>query len=85
MKKKKCVITGIGLVSCFGSDKEKFYQNLLEGKSGVDLVDVDAPGLKNLFGAAVSGFNAEDYVDRKRARRSDPVILFGIGGAMEAI
>lgn len=85
MKKKKCVITGIGLVSCFGSKKETFYQNLLDGKSGVDLVDVDAPGLKNLFGAAVTGFNPEDYLDKKRARRSDPVILFGIAGAVEAV
>ncbi|MCH9617695.1 MAG: 3-oxoacyl-[acyl-carrier-protein] synthase 2 [Chlamydiia bacterium] len=85
MKKKKCVITGMGLVSCFGSDKQVFYQNLLEGNSGVTLVDVDAPGLKNLFGAPVTGFNPEDYLDRKRARRSDPAILFAIGAAKEAV
>lgn len=85
MKKKKCVITGIGLVSCFGSDKNVFYQKLLDGESGVELLDLKVSGLKNLFGAPVRDFNAEDYLDKKRARRVDPAIAFAMGGAAHAI
>lgn len=83
--KKKCVITGMGIVSCFGSDKKVFYKSLLEGRSGVKAVDFDVSGLENLFGAAVTGFNAEDFMDRKNARRMDPAMAFAIAGAQMAI
>ena len=35
MKKKRIVITGMGIVSCFGNDVDTFYQSLLAGKSGI--------------------------------------------------
>lgn len=34
-KKKRIVITGMGVVSCFGNDVDSFYDSLLAGKSGV--------------------------------------------------
>lgn len=35
---KRVVITGIGLCSVFGNDPEKFYERLLAGESGIDLI-----------------------------------------------
>ncbi|KEH21263.1 3-oxoacyl-[acyl-carrier] synthase I [Medicago truncatula] len=37
--KKRVVITGMGLVSVFGSDIDTFYNKLLEGESGISLID----------------------------------------------
>ncbi|RVX04109.1 3-oxoacyl-[acyl-carrier-protein] synthase I, chloroplastic [Vitis vinifera] len=37
--KKRIVITGMGLVSVFGSDIDTFYDKLLQGVSGISLID----------------------------------------------
>jgi len=83
--KKKCVITGIGIVSCYGSDKQAYYEALLEGKSGIVPVDLGIKGLENLFGGAVKDFDPQDYMDRKQARRVDPAIAYAIGASRHAI
>ena len=35
---QRIVITGMGVASVFGNDVETFYDKLLEGTSGVDLI-----------------------------------------------
>jgi 3-oxoacyl-[acyl-carrier-protein] synthase II len=35
---KRVVITGMGLVSCFGNDIDGFYNKLLDGVSGIDTI-----------------------------------------------
>ena len=35
MKRKRIVVTGMGVVSCFGNDVDHFYNELLAGKSGI--------------------------------------------------
>ncbi|KVH95314.1 Beta-ketoacyl synthase, active site-containing protein [Cynara cardunculus var. scolymus] len=37
--KKRVVITGMGVVSVFGNDVDTFYDKLLEGESGITLID----------------------------------------------
>ncbi|KAI7988170.1 hypothetical protein LOK49_LG13G00944 [Camellia lanceoleosa] len=37
--KKRIVITGMGLVSVFGNDIDTFYNKLLDGESGITLID----------------------------------------------
>ncbi|KAJ8555892.1 hypothetical protein K7X08_013388 [Anisodus acutangulus] len=37
--KKRIIITGMGLVSVFGSDIDNFYNKLIEGQSGISLID----------------------------------------------
>ncbi|HEX2583435.1 MAG TPA: beta-ketoacyl synthase N-terminal-like domain-containing protein, partial [Chlamydiales bacterium] len=34
-QRKRIVVTGMGIVSCFGDDVDSFYDQLLEGKSGI--------------------------------------------------
>lgn len=86
MKKKRVVITGIGLVSCFGSDPDRFYQNLLEGNSGVDFIeDLDLSTLPTRFAARVKEFNPESVLEKKEARRIDPCIPFAMSAARDAV
>ena len=86
MEKRRVVITGMGLVSCFGTDVSEFYQNLLDGKSGVTNVTAfDASELPTLFGASVKNFNPEDFLDKKQARRVDPCISYGIAAGKLAL
>lgn len=77
--KKRVVVTGMGLVSCFGNDPDSFYQALLEGRSGVHtLEEITDPDFPTKFGAQVPEFDVGDYIDRKQARRVDPFIKFGM-------
>ncbi|MBS0585792.1 MAG: beta-ketoacyl-ACP synthase II [Verrucomicrobia bacterium] len=86
MTKKRVVITGMGLVSCFGQDIETFYQNLLAGKSGVkEITSFSVADLPTRFGAPVEDFNAEAYLEKKQARRVDPCIAYAMGAGKQAI
>jgi len=85
IKKKKCVITGMGIVSCFGSNNQTYYESLLAGKSGVRVVDIADTGLDVNIGAMVQGFDPCDFLDKKQARRTDPVLAFSFGASALAI
>lgn len=85
-QKKRVVVTGMGLVSCFGSDPEKFYQSLLEGKSGITPIKhfpVDAYPTR--FAGNVRDFEVGDYMDKKQARRVDPFIRYTIVASKKAL
>lgn len=77
MSKKRIVVTGMGVVSCFGNDVELFYDTLLAGKSGVKTIThFPCEDYPTNFAAAVPEFDTSQYIDRKQARRIDPFIRF---------
>ena len=84
---KRVVITGIGMLSSLGIGHDEIWPKIKDGISGVDfLKKVDASDLKTKFGAEVSpDFNAEDFMDAKEARRSDPFIRFAVAAASLAL
>lgn len=70
--KKRIVITGMGLVSVFGSDIDKFYIKLLEGESGISPIDrFDASSFSVRFGGQIRDFSSKGYIDGKNDRRLD--------------
>ncbi|KAL9678849.1 hypothetical protein QQ045_016700 [Rhodiola kirilowii] len=70
--KKRVVITGMGLVSVFGSDIDTFYNKLLEGQSGINLIDrFDASEFSVRFGGQIRDFSSKGYIDGKNDRRLD--------------
>lgn len=77
MAKKRVVITGMGLVSCFGSDIDHFYNCLLEGKSGAQTIDrFKEFSLPCELAAPVQDFNPDPYMDKRLNRRADPYIRY---------
>lgn len=86
MKNKRIVVTGMGIVSCFGNDVEHFYNSLLEGKSGVrPITHFPCDDYPTRFAAWVPEFDSEEYVDRKQARRIDPFIRYTIVAGKKAL
>lgn len=87
MKQKRIVVTGMGLVSCFGTDVHEFYNKLLEGKSGVRLIDTfpcdDYP--TRFAGLIGADFDTGDYLDKKQARRVDPFTRYAIVAGKKAL
>lgn len=85
-KRRRVVVTGMGVVSCFGTDVEHFYNQLLAGKSGVDMITAfDCSEYPTRFAAEVKDFETGDYIDKKQARRVDPFILYSMVAGKKAL
>ncbi|XP_071730657.1 3-oxoacyl-[acyl-carrier-protein] synthase I, chloroplastic-like isoform X2 [Rutidosis leptorrhynchoides] len=70
--KKRIVITGMGVVSVFGNDVDTFYDKLLEGQSGITLIDrFDASSFTVHFAGQIRNFTSVGYIDGKNDRRLD--------------
>jgi 3-oxoacyl-[acyl-carrier-protein] synthase II len=86
MTKKRIVVTGMGLVSCFGTDVEHFYQELLNGKSGIGMIEsFPCAEYPTRFAGFVRNFDPGEYMDKKQARRTDPYIRYAIVAGKKAL
>ena len=82
----RVVVTGIGVVSPLGLDRDSTWSNLLGGKSGVDHITAfDAEGSETTIAAEVKGFDPEAFVGRKQARRMDRFVQMAAASALEAV
>ena len=86
MKRRRVVVTGMGIVSCFGTDVDEFYNQLLAGKSGITPVDAfPCEALPTRFAGSVRNFEIGDYLDKKQARRVDPFIRYTVVAGKKAL
>lgn len=77
----RVVITGIGIISSLG-DKEKLWNNLTNGVSGIDQVkSFDTTEFPVKIGAEVNDFEPTDYMDKRDARRMDRFCQFAVAAA----
>jgi len=83
---RRIVITGLGTVSPLGLNVKDNWDAVLAGKSGIrPLEHFDVSDFATRFGGSVWGFNVEDYIPKKDAKKMDPFIHYGIAAASEAI
>lgn len=86
MKKKRIVITGMGIVSCFGNDVDQFYAQLLAGKSGASTITTfPCEDFPTQIAAQIKDFDPGEYLDKKQARRVDPYIAYAIVAGKKAL
>ncbi|MFI5343516.1 MAG: beta-ketoacyl-ACP synthase II [Chlamydiales bacterium] len=86
MKKKRIVITGMGVVSCFGNDVDQFYQNLLEGRSGISTItEFPCEDFPTRFAGIIRNFDPGEYIDKKQARRVDKFIAYAMVAGKKAL
>jgi 3-oxoacyl-[acyl-carrier-protein] synthase II len=86
MSKKRVVVTGMGLVSCFGTDIDHFYEQLLAGKSGiVPIQEFPCETFPTRFAGVIRNFDVGAYLDKKQARRVDPFIRYAIVAGKKAL
>ncbi|MBU5673120.1 beta-ketoacyl-ACP synthase II [Paenibacillus brevis] len=84
--KHRVVVTGMGAVTALGYELDAFWNNLIQGKSGVSLVEAfDVSEYPTRIAASVKDFNPEDYVERKEARKMDRFVQFAVAAATNAI
>ena len=88
MSKRRVVITGLGAVTPCGIGTDKFWNAMIEGKSGVSLIeriDTEKQAVKIAAEIKDSDFNPDDYMDSKDSKRMDRYTQFAMVAADEAI
>ncbi len=82
----RVVVTGIGIVSPLGLDRDSTWAALLAGESGMGpITSFDPEGYQTTFAAEVKDFDAEGVVGRKQARRMDRFVQLASAATFEAV
>lgn len=84
--KHRAVITGMGVITPVGNLLDEFWNNLIEGKSGVGLVTrFDVTNLPTKVAAEIKNFEPTDFADKKESRRMDRFSQFALAAAKLAL
>ena len=82
---RRVVITGLGAITPVGNNVEEFWKGIKEGKCGIDEITAfDTTGYKVHLAGEIKGYNAEDYFDKREAKRMDKFSQYAIIAAREA-
>lgn len=85
LKKRRVVVTGLGVISPVGNSLDKFWKSLLEGKSGVRrLTCFDPTYFTSKIAAEVRDFDPTPYLSSKELRRMDRFVQFAVVAAKMA-
>ncbi|MDA1280103.1 MAG: beta-ketoacyl-ACP synthase II [Chloroflexi bacterium] len=83
---ERVVVTGIGLVTPVGSDRQTTWDSLLKGRSGIGYISLfDAEGYDTRIAAEVDDFDAAALLGRKESKRLDRFSQFACVAALEAL
>jgi 3-oxoacyl-[acyl-carrier-protein] synthase II len=86
MELKRVVVTGLGALTPIGNTVSEYWNGLVNGVSGAaPITRFDAGKFKTQFACEVKGYNAEDYFDRKEARKMDLFSQFAMVTAEQAV
>ena len=83
---RRVVVTGVGVISPVGNDKETAWSNLVNGVSGLaPITYFDTSQYEAKMAGEVQGFDAKEWMDPKAARRSESSLHFGVAAAKQAL
>jgi 3-oxoacyl-[acyl-carrier-protein] synthase II len=83
---KRVVISGIGAVTPLGNNIEEYWNGLVNGHSGADMIThFDTEHFRTKFACEVKNFDIENYINRKEARKMDRFCHYAIASADEAM
>ena len=84
---RRVVVTGLGVVTPLGHDLDRFWQNLLAGQCGIDLITAfDASKFNTRIAAEVRDFDPNPaFPSPKEVRRTDRFSQFGVFAAYQAL
>jgi 3-oxoacyl-[acyl-carrier-protein] synthase II len=86
LTQRRVVVTGLGIVSPIGSAVATAWDNVVNGRSGIGPITAfDVASFPTRFAGNIQGFNVEEYLTAKDARRMDPFLQYGFAAASQAI
>lgn len=86
MNLKRVVVTGLGSLTPIGKTISQYWNSLINGVSGADLITrFDTLLHRTKFACEIKNYNPDDFFDKKESRRFDLYAQYGIIAADEAI
>jgi len=86
MNLKRVVVTGLGALTPIGNNIPQYWESLSKGVSGAaPIAKFNAEKSKTKFACEVKGFNVEDFIERKEARKMDPFSQYAVVCAEQAV
>ena len=86
MQTKRIVVTGIGTLNPLGNNLETYWNNLINGVSGADMITLfDASKFKTRFACEIKGFDPTEFMDRKEARKLDRFAQIALVASDQAV
>lgn len=80
------MVTGLGALTPIGNTVEQYWTSLENGVSGAaPITKFDPAKFKTKFACELKGFNVEDFIDRKEARKMDPFTQYAVVCAEQAV
>lgn len=83
---RRVVITGIGVLTPIGNDKEAYFAGLKAGQNGIGRITrLDPEPFASQMAGELKDFNPSDYMERKDARRMDRFCQYAVAASYQAI
>ncbi|HOW24217.1 MAG TPA: beta-ketoacyl-ACP synthase II [Bacteroidales bacterium] len=86
MELRRVVITGLGSLTPLGNTLQEYWEGLVNGVSGAELITrFDTSKFKTRFACTLKGYDPLNYFDRKDVRKFDACTQYGLISADQAI
>ncbi len=86
MEKIRIAVTGIGIYTAIGNNRQDFWRSLTEGVSGAGPITAfDTTGYKSRIGAEIKEFQPGEYLSKKRIRRMSRFSQIASCAALQAV
>lgn len=86
MKARRVVVTGMGMLTPLGNSVDETWRGILACENGIRPIDLfDTTNYSCKISGNVRGFNPEEWMTPKDARRTDRFIQYGVAAATQAV
>ena len=86
MENRRVVVTGTGVVSPVGNNREECWNSLISGVNGIAPITLfDTADFKAKLGAEVKNFDPRQYMEKSDVLRSDRYAQFAVAAASQAV
>ncbi|CAL0330265.1 unnamed protein product [Lupinus luteus] len=85
-KQRRVVVTGLGVVTPLGHDPDVFYNNLLNGVSGISEIEsFDCADFPTRIAGEIKSFSTEGWVAPKLSKKMDKFMLYMLIAGKKAL
>ncbi|MEA0553167.1 beta-ketoacyl-ACP synthase II [Lysinibacillus irui] len=83
---RRVVVTGYGVVSPLGNTVSALWENIKEGKSGIDKIHAEEfSGINTQIAGTITDFDAAQYMDKKELSKYDRFVQYAIAASQQAL
>ncbi|MFP4015613.1 MAG: beta-ketoacyl-ACP synthase II [Halanaerobiales bacterium] len=83
---RRVVITGLGAITSLGTEIEEFWNNIINGKSGITKISkFDVSEYSSQIGAEIKNYDPEEFIDTRDVRRLGLFTQYAISASFKAL